>query len=533
MAQPQHQPTSRFAASDVALGLGMGVLLAAFLVAHHQRQLWGDGWGLFALTEWAARPWWHVHYHPGYTWAVDVCRALGPFDVGLGNALLASSLPTAGACACTFWLARRVGCERLTAFLVTALVATTPTALFFGTLLEVHALHQGAAAVALLVTREAALRVGPRVFAWIAHGAFAALALTHATAFVLVPGFVVWLHVVGRNGALAGLGRRAVLAFHLRQVVVAGLLVAASIAAFELASRALSTGTGAGYMLEIFVDHMQPWDFGFLVDEWIAPLGGTFVALAVAALALVLPHLRLRRRAGRTRLLLAFPGPVFARLDGSARTVALATAAWCVAPFLFFNWWNVRDNEGGYLAPLLPALALFMGAATRAAPPGRTHRAVVALLSVALVAQLVLGARQLDDLERADLARRPPVADVALELLPSGGFLVTGRVPRWDLRTEAPGWTTFEFERLVEVDPSGRFVHDLDDLLARELHIEGRPVVVDLTYRRRLMQPESPLFERLSRFEQHLVRSHELRIVDDPRCSVALLTPRAPTPSAP
>ena len=108
---------------------------------------------------------------------------------------------------------------------------------------------------------------------------------------------------------------------------------------------------------------------------------------------------------------------------------------------------------------------------------------------------------------------------------------MTGRVPRWDLRTEAPGWTTFEFERLLEVDKDARFVHDLDNLLARELNIEGRYAVIDLSYRGVLMYPGSPFFERLTRFEQHLVSSHELHIVEDPRCTVALLAPRATAPA--
>jgi hypothetical protein len=365
-----HAEATRSCARPADLLLALVLALAGALFARwlFQERMLGDGAGLATFYARGDRVAYHFLFLPA-------CRLVAPLAFWSSDPIeptrLVSALAYGAGAAFAFLLARDLGAARASALAAALLLASTPAALFFGTTVEVHALHLATVGGAAWLV----LRLPWRRPALALPGAAALLALAfwaHQLAVLLLPGWLAWCAFAARRAGRA-LSPRFVLG------VAAPAFFAGLLAASALANR-LRHGSfvpSADHELSILSQFARPegaWRFAW--DGWLRPLA----FLLPAALA-------------------GFARGGFE--PGARRALALLIGL----PTLFLFAWGVSEY-GGYTLGHAAFLAVL---AARALP-----RTKVLLAALPLV--LLLGSLALNDVrqhgrgfavaDRVELVRR-------------------------------------------------------------------------------------------------------------------------------
>lgn len=306
--------------------------------------------------------------HPGYLPAGALVRwvtgATPEHSLRLVSAIGGAMLATG-----TYLGLRRLGHAQGSSGFASLLVALAPTTLLFSRHIELHAFHAGAAALAF----SAFVRRNPRG-GWAAWAAvtLASVMVTHATGTLSVP-FLVW---IGASSPRSRLG-----SWILRVVGPAVGLALAFLAACSLATPSTLAQTVPGVPGPVGVALLELHTHFHRADP-------------VALTAYPVDSLLL---ASGLLLFLAIPG--FLRLEARVPRLGLAVSTWVLTYLLLGALWGWVE-EGGYLLPVYPALAL--GAAetaslvrsrlARAAPLARG--AAATLLAFLVLAQGAVGVRR-------------------------------------------------------------------------------------------------------------------------------------------
>ncbi|MEM7305876.1 MAG: hypothetical protein AAF682_04365 [Planctomycetota bacterium] len=267
---------------------------------------------------------------------IEATRVLSAVAAGVG----------AGA---TWLLTRELGAGALAGLLATLLVALSPAAAFFGTTVEVHALHYGVVALAAWLTLRLPWRV-PAVALPLAAGLFGLAFWAHQLALLLGPGWIL-LCQLGRERVARPFAARTLL------LVAGPALLLGALAASALASyvRYGSPLPSAGEEADILRDFARPpGAWRFLWDGWLFPL-----ALLVPAAA-----------AGLWR-------------GGGVPRVRLALGLSCAFPLAFLVSWGVSEY-GGYALGHAPFLACLAALALGSSPRGLALGALLVLIQAGL-----------------------------------------------------------------------------------------------------------------------------------------------------
>ncbi len=468
-------PAAGTSRGDPWVALALAAAAAFLLACLHQERLWDDGYHLYELCRRDGLPWWFTWHHPGYLPVARLLLALGPLGHPFHDVSLASSLPAGGAVGAVYLLARRLGVGALGAFAGALLLASSPALVFFGTLIELHALHAFAVAAGLLVVERAARRASRRTFPLWAAAAFLPAALTHLSAVTLGPGWLAFALHVRRRSADAGRGRpEPHMALAARLAPGLALAFGAAVLAAHLTYQRHIGRDGVGGSLAILAEFGEGLSAAYLHSEWWAPAPGLWLALGLGGLAALTP-------AGKNLL-----GP-------AGRAQLLLVALWLLPPFLFFAGWGVV-TEGGYLAGSLPVLAL---GATRSADLARVApRAAAVALWLVLADGFALGLRASTHalLEpRTELAapERQARLSAIRAALPEGGLLL-GLDP-WHQPADIPFADVREIDLLFLAMKDLGEGSPLPDVLERlasaansavaAAERRGEPAVLDLAWR--------------------------------------------------
>lgn len=377
--------SSKLCIRDWVVALFVTFGLAAFYRATFQERQYGDAALLvqaFLRYLDGLGQWGHVLYLPTAKLLDSVLALESPVEA----LRLLSSLGAAASAGCVYLLARLWGARAPSSVVATLLFAFAPGPWFFGTTVEVHALHTACVGVCTLVALLAPWRRGLAA-ALLVSAAIPLLFLSHQSGILLGPGFV----LLARWGRLQS-GARAFSPFEL-WLVLAPLFLASLVGAIALAAGWLDSSIpmflgGTGDTVQTFQSVL---DLDAVWGGWLVPLGA-ITPLFLWAL-------------------------VSRRLRGAGLVALLGLL---VPPFLFFVVWGLAER-GGYAMP--SAMLLAAAGALALETPLRARWAIAGallVLQVALGWTLIRGFDEPRWRERNELRR----AGVA-EALPDGGALIS------------------------------------------------------------------------------------------------------------
>lgn len=474
------------ARSDWGIAALLALLVGCLYALTFQTRWFGDGPGLATMHALGTG---ERYYHLLYLPACDlVQRVLGLADPFLAPRLL-SIVPAALGLGLCHVVLRATGARAPAALVALALLALAPSLWFFGTTVEIHALHFAMVAFVAAVTLLAPWR-RPALALLLVAAAFPLLYWSHQASFTLGPGWVLLVQY-----ARARHGRR----FSSRALVlgVGPLLLAALLAAVGV-SYLVRFGSLATAWQDVRAQiALQDVQGGIGTsgstwrDEWLLPLG---VLVPLAALGFA--HLR------REPLL------------------AAATAALLLVPAAFFLWWGVTEMGGYFLgsAPflLVPVTRLF------AAPRRNGLRLSLALALVLVACQGWLGATRKAAFDEGwDPARR---VELVREALDEQGLLVTSvdfapniactlpRVKEFSLTVMLRNACAREQRLLGPAELRAHAQRILPPLFRRHARI-----VVEVGYARAREEELIPAFRLgLAAIEEMLREQYVVRAIDDP-----------------
>jgi hypothetical protein len=374
----------RLERADAWVAAAFALASAVLYVALRQRVLDGDGPALVQGLLYSDPPYWmHVAILPLARWLAPLSPDSDPSLPLAWIAVLGAS----GGVAASFLLARRCGVRRGAACVAAALAAVSPGLLFHATVIEVHALHFGAVALAALLTT-----LLPWRRRWLAAIALLPIVLllhgTHRTAVLLLPGWTVWAATLSMTRAAhtqPSTDRRDGRMRSMRELSYWGAPLAVGLAA-AIGGEAWLRGDTVLGSIGTDSSLIRAMNGGFspayVWTDWLWPLCA-LVPLALAALPCLL-----RTRDARAWPLLALVLP----------------------SVVFFCLWGTTSG-GGYALGTLPFVIVLAGIgierlsqrrmrtsgtaveASTDARPGRAHAAFGTATLLALVAgQLLCGA---------------------------------------------------------------------------------------------------------------------------------------------
>lgn len=388
--------------ADRAIALVLGVVFAAVFFGLLQRRLWGDGHSLFELAVFEDRPWWFTWLHPLYLPLGRILVALDPFGRPFDALGLLSAVPGAAAIGLSFYFARQLGASRAGALVGALLIGAAPASVRFATLVEVHALHGFAVALALVLLVAWAPRWSARGLLVLQTALFALICSTHLTAPTLAPGwiaFVIW--VAARNHPSLVEGRA-----WWRTAILAGIGTVIAFAAVALVAEWTyfrSTPEGLAATSASFIGATTGGSrWPYVRSDWTTPLGLALIPLGVVILGI-------------------WRSPQAAGLRSKRHGVAIAGLLWLIPVFAFYTYWGM-PNEGGYMAGSLVVLVALI-ALIEQTPLGR-----VGVLSAAALIPFVAWQSFADATAWKDvhaLARRDDRIAALRVALPAGGLVVS------------------------------------------------------------------------------------------------------------
>lgn len=447
---------------DGAVAVGLAALLIAFLHVHGSTALWGDGIPLVQEMELPWRPWWWLHYHAAYVPIAEGLAALHPAHRGYPGYLLASSLPVVAAGAFGYLTSRHLGAGRVASAAGWLLFTLAPFCAFFGTVVEVHALHLGGVALALFGSVASRHITSDRVYLGVQAALFLPIAASHTTSLFLIPGWALWQSTAiarDRPAIAARLGRARLFA---ASSVAALAAWCACLAAIEVSWSLNGMGSSTAYMAGTVQEHVKPFALHYLLEEWVTPLGWAAPFLALVAVVSAWP----RRR-----------GP-----EWDLTRIALVAT---VPALIGFNVWNVRFNEGGYLCGVAPFFALATVAAVQHFT-ARSRSVVLTALIVALIGQAASTHHMLDELRSSERRSKPAILEAVVQHEPQGGALLTFMSPVWNVATEGANWVHVDLSYLLRQDAAGNYRREIGVFFDQRLDFDEPLVVLDLDHARQV-----------------------------------------------
>jgi|GEM_PF-2640538 len=491
---------------DLLVGLGAFLAAAAYLIALHQHELWGDGQGLYDRLERGADPWWSLHYHAAYLPVVRFLAWAAPTALTYDGYLLASSLPTAAGLVFVLWSLRLLGVGRGGALAVAVACSLTPALVLFGTLLEVHALHFGGVAFAVWLSLVALRAPTRRGVLCVQALAFFAVSATHSTAPVLVPGWAAWctaLLWLERNEETRAIGAR-------RTFVVSAIGATAALAVtaliIEFGWRANRSEGGLSFIVSVVDQALESVAPRRILAEWVLAYGWALAPLAFS-------------------LLLLRHGPTRRAIVANTKPLLAAWLVWMIVPMLALNVWSVA-NLGGYTAGLAPMFAIGLGAVLVQLESPPLRRAWIAVAALAALVQPIASGWQIAEREARFLEWRPEVHAEAVAALPEGGTLLTYSPLEYNLSVFEPEWRQVNVYFLLRVRADGTFQHEPRSWVLHELVRPGGPVVLDLRFRAAPIPARTPLAAQRDAFDAALEEFFEFEAVPPEVGLVAVLRPK-------
>ncbi|MCZ6596788.1 MAG: glycosyltransferase family 39 protein, partial [Planctomycetota bacterium] len=307
-------------AFDLAVALLLAVLFGALYGLTFQERMLGDGAGLATMYAHGESFAHHLLYLPACRLVSVVMAGGDPIAPTRFLSVLAAGL----GCSFTWLLTRALGAPRPGALAASLLLGLSPGLWFFGTTVEVHALHFLAVALAAWGVLVAPWERTALALA-LTCVLFALAFLAHQLVVLLAPGWLLLVHHARARRAEAFPPRTLLL-------VVAPSLAAAVLAALAISNLA-RTGSllfSAEHELGFLAAFQRPWHAGWMWSDGVLPL------------------------------LFLIPAAAWAALKAKS-SAAHALLALILAPIAFLSWWGVPEH-GGYAlghAPFLAALAAF------------------------------------------------------------------------------------------------------------------------------------------------------------------------------
>lgn len=190
--------------ADCAIALLLAVAIAALHFATSMGRVFGGDGAMLSL--WTASPEhaYHQYHNTLYLPAARLCAAVLPRglltapDDPLAVAKVLSAAAAGIGCAFSFLCCRLLGAKRWTAVAGTALIGVAPGLWFFGSTIEVHAVHFAVVAFSALVTLVLPWR-RPVLATALAAAVFVIPCLSHQTAPLLGPGWILLVQCARRR----------------------------------------------------------------------------------------------------------------------------------------------------------------------------------------------------------------------------------------------------------------------------------------------------------------------------------------------
>ena len=350
------KPRAEFERIDWLLSLLVLLGALGWSFAWWSMRQYGDGpryLSLFSSADFGPHPAQHWAYLPAGKLLESVMDALGIETTPTLVLQSLSAIAVSIGIAASWCLARAMGASRRAAGLAVLVVGLTPALMFFGRIVEVHALHFG---------------VSASVFASVAL--FSKQSPWRAVVLVLVLG--PWLFLTHSSGIMlyAGLALVALQASGLRWnlaslAIFAGVSGLALIMALTFAAHQFGVD-----VLNLLQNSSHEVAANLRPNRW-----ATFVKSLLVPIAFAWPFILIGLKRGSL----------------SWRLVILAT---CVPEILFFTWWGVQENGAyslGYLPILLACAALGFDAFGRPGTSSSAARVRRVLPGLAIGAQALLG----------------------------------------------------------------------------------------------------------------------------------------------
>jgi len=493
---------------DASLGLVLFVCASAILIPLQQRELWGDGWGLYRLLENPSVPWWRLHYHAAY---LPIARILGWIaspSIPLTGWTLASSLPVAAGLMLNFWSLRLLRVPRPLAFWIAILAGLTPAMVMFGTLLEVHGLQFAGASAAILASI-LALRVATVSKVIVAHAAaFLCASLTHATSPVLIPGWASWCTLLIFRERRHTDPKPNEVTVWFKSAIGASIAVAIAAAVVELSwDKSRSGSSSLSVMSRIVAIALDSGASRRFFEEWILVYGWALVPLFILGILTALAWAR-----GNTAVM--------------SKRVALMWLVWMAVPTSILNIWSV-PNLGGYSASLVPMVAIGIGLAIKPLTTPRTQARWTLLFLTASVLQVLHSAQAVERRSAAFNARVPAVFEEAVRALPEGGTLITLLPTDYSIGAFKPGWRQANVTLLMEQNPTGEFLRAPRGWVIKEVVRFGGPVALDRRFVDFVLPPGTAIAEQKEAFLATLDKYYDFASIDKTNPNVVILRPNA------
>ncbi len=349
---------------DVAFALALAIGTVALGAALQLGRIYGNDGAM--LADWTALPEraYHQYHNTLYLPAASLVERVVPptllaaADDPLWVAKSLSSLAAGIGILFTFLCCRWIGIPRAASAAGTGLLAVSPVAWFFGATIEVHSLHFAVVAAAAWVTVVAPWR-RPGVALAITAVVFVVPYLSHQSAPVLGPGWILWVQCARRRVA-AAFSLRAL--FGIGVVLLLALLVGHMLVQWR---RGLGFGADFGGVATTVGQWRRPFTWAIVGTAVVMPLGLMLPLVAVASC----------RRA----------------IDGWLRATVLVVQvplAACVV------WWGIAE-QGGYLLGPAVLLAVAVAAWLATLPHGMS----VAIAVAAIAGQAWLGQKCIRDFD--------------------------------------------------------------------------------------------------------------------------------------
>lgn len=479
---------ARLAAADLAVAALLAVAAAMLAAATAFGRVYtGDGSYLGAMTADLARADWRYH-NALYLPAAWLCAQVVPAGwlAVVDDPLALGKATSAAACglgaAASFLCCRLFGAARWAALAAAALLVVTPAVWFFGSAIEVHAVHFAVVAVVALATLALPWR-RPVLAAAAAAILFVVPCVSHQTAPLLGPGWILLVQCarrrVGRGFAPVGL-----------LAVGAGLLAAVGVAHVLVQWR---RGLGFG---------ADPAGVAATVDGWYRGFAPSLLRSEVLEpFALLVP--------------LALVACAWRALDPWLRACAATTLLTTLAGVL---WWGVPER-GGYLLGGAFVLAALAAALWSALP----RRVAVAAAALVLAAQAALGWRDVRAFDAGGFQLADRVARVRQHVGP-GGVLLSCT----ELSPAVSLWLPDVSEHslvasLQQGAPIDAWLATVEPLALA--FVAAGPVALELGYRGRADLPAN-MVQAMERLEAALRRACRATDLPDPSWPLLLLAPR-------
>jgi hypothetical protein len=466
--------------ADGIVALLLGVAAGAACAFTLPGRFFGDG---AMLADWVAMP---ERAYPGYHNVLYV-PAARCFAAALpGNPIAAaqalSVVSAALGVAFAYLGCRRLGATRGAGVFGTLLLAFSPALWFFGSAVEVHALHFAVVAACAWVTLAAPWR-RPVLATMLTAAVFWIPYLTHQSAPVLGPGWVLLVQCARARRAAP---------FRLWTLVGIGVVLLAALGFGHMSGNWLR-GHGFALDLQFVTTTVGGWRREFGPDiVWEGFLGPLFLLVPVAVAALcwrgVDPWLRL------AALALLVPG------------------VGCVL------WWGIPERGGYLLGQSLACAFLAAALATRL-----SGRLAVTAAVILVAGQAWAGFRFVRDFDREGFQIADRVERVRRHL-GSHGVLLSANDNAPNVKIWLPG--VEELNMLVSMRPDrpvADWFAETYPLLPR--FVQGNPFLLDTSYR---LRPDfgGRIREGVEMVEQAIRRDYRVRELDHPSWPMWLVEPR-------